>query len=99
MKAEIDELESQWTELKVTQDLDGGDPHNCKKRNSTWRVWDMLMHRGGYIKEWQRYDKFYEDMGEKPRGAVLHKKHSFIPHGTHNSYWKKNDKSREGTSA
>jgi len=98
MKTEIDELESKWTELSVAEDIDAGDPHDCKKRNSTWRVWDRLIHRGGHIKDWQHYEKFYEDMGEKPRGAILKKRHSFIPHGTYNSYWEKNDKSRKGAS-
>jgi len=98
MKKEIDELEAKWNELSVVEEIDAGDPLNCKKRNSTWRVWDKLMHRGGYIKDWQHYEKFYEDMGEKPFGAVLQKRHSFIPHGTHNSYWKTNDEQRERAS-
>ena len=89
MKTEIDELESKWTQLKVRQDLDGGDPHNSKKRNSTWRVWANLIHRGGYIKEWKYYDNFYEDMGEKPFGATLKKRYNFLPHGINNSYWLK----------
>ena len=98
MKKQIDELEAKWTELSVVEDIDGGDPHNCKKRNSTWRVWDRLIHRGGYIKDWKHYENFYKDMGEKPRGAILKKKNSFIPHGTYNSFWKKNDEQRERAS-
>jgi len=98
VKKQIDELEAKWTELSVVEDIDGGDPHNCKKRNSTWRVWDRLIHRGGYIKDWKHYENFYKDMGEKPRGAILKKKNSFIPHGTYNSFWKKNDEQRERTS-
>lgn len=69
--------------------------HGCCT-SSTYRSWNSMIWRCGksknyenisYCKEWESFENFYKDMGERPEGTTLDRIDSSKGYNSHNCRW------------